>query len=216
MDSIYLHKKAFIESQISLLSRPLDPPPNWRENAKLDEDGNELSEAAVIHAIYCLNVLLRKQYRIIFSSQAIRHVSEQIDRLYHSSNEVSLIEPVQCDFQSLDDIEKLPAVWPSDDEKSSEKYTNLRARLLSLAPALDHLQQKHAFYESIESSLRQLRQQTDLSSRISVELERTKKLTAKIGQKLKKSNIKLNPQIQQTEPESFMEFCSRINPDIIN
>ncbi|QSL64325.1 hypothetical protein MERGE_001625 [Pneumocystis wakefieldiae] len=201
MDSIYLHKKAFIESQIRLLSRPLEPPPNWRENAKLDEDGNELSETAVAHAIYCLNMLLRKQYRIIFSSQAIRHVSEQIDRLYHSPLEISLVEPVQCDFQSLENIEKLPAVWPSDDEKGSEKYTNLRARLISLAAALDHLRQKHSFYESIESSLKQLGQQTDLSSRLSLELERTKKLTAKIRQKLKKTILidsKSNNNIQST------------------
>lgn len=221
MDSVYLHKKAFIQSQIRLLSKPLDPPLNWRENAKLDEEGNELLETFVAHAIYRLNVLLRKQHRIIFSSQAIRHVSEQIDRLYHLPPRFSLTEPVPIDFHSLNYIEQLPVIWESDDEQSVEKYTQLRARLISLASALEHLRQKYEFYQLIETSLVQLKQPIDLPSRLSTEFERTKTLISSIKKKLKKNQFqidfrKINYEVQEKKNESLIEFCEKIKPYITN
>ncbi|KAG4303903.1 hypothetical protein PORY_002692 [Pneumocystis oryctolagi] len=109
-------KLAFIESQLRLLAQPFSLPLNWRENAKLDEYGNELSETIVTHALYRLNVLSRKHQRVMFSSQAIRHVAEQIDKLYKSEQ-----MPFHKMQLSLIDVKQLPNAWPSADEESHER-----------------------------------------------------------------------------------------------
>ncbi|KAG5519695.1 hypothetical protein PMAC_001851 [Pneumocystis sp. 'macacae'] len=131
-----------------------------------------------------VNVLSRKHQRIVFSSQAIRHVAEQIDKLYKPKQ-----IPLHQMQLSLANIEELPSVWPSADEASHERYLSNRARLMSLAAALENLRQKYSFYESIYNLLQQTAKNKDDIAQVLATLGETRRLAAKIRNKLEQENI---------------------------
>ena len=106
-DDIYARKKAFLEGQVRRLTTTLAPSREFKAavaSASVS-DHDKLSETMVDNAIYkCIlqrfpqvdlvNLALRKQYRLQYSTQAIRHVSTQIDELYraniHADREVGI------------------------------------------------------------------------------------------------------------------------------
>ena len=106
-DDIYARKKAFLEGQIRRLTTTLGPSREFKAaaaSASVD-DHDKLSETMIENAIYkctrrkessliVVNLALRKQYRLQYSAQAIRHVSTQIDELYraniHADREVGI------------------------------------------------------------------------------------------------------------------------------
>jgi hypothetical protein len=96
MDDVYSTKKAFLEGQVRRLSSTLGPSRGYKAAAVSAsvEDQDKLSDTMVENAIYkcklcriltSVNLALRKHHRLQYSSQAIRHVSTQLDELYRSN-----------------------------------------------------------------------------------------------------------------------------------
>lgn len=108
-DTVISHKESFLRTQVRILSQPLQPSRNWRDRARVPEEG-ELKEKVVQEvlrkrmwlSLYLLsygvfevdfaeilvccggvvNTIARHHNRAVYSSQALRHVAEQIDALY--------------------------------------------------------------------------------------------------------------------------------------
>jgi len=76
-------KLAFLRSQIQALSAPLRIPPNYRP---ADED-QTIRQKAIDEALYQLNARIQEHSKLVYSSQAQRHVAEQIDALYWMAGE---------------------------------------------------------------------------------------------------------------------------------
>ncbi|KAI9680677.1 MAG: hypothetical protein M1817_004117 [Caeruleum heppii] len=78
------HKKAFLSSQVRLLSVPLQPPRHWQDRLPTPDEG-DLRGSVVGEVLYKLNVVASHHAKASYSSQALRHVAEQIDTLYWAS-----------------------------------------------------------------------------------------------------------------------------------
>ena len=89
--STFTAKTAFLSSQTRILS-VLPPLPSrqqqqWRQK-KLpagDQPGDQhsdLSDSVLQQVLYKLSVVARKHHSLVYSSQTLRHVAEQIDALY--------------------------------------------------------------------------------------------------------------------------------------
>lgn len=109
-DTVIALKTSFLNSQIRILNAPLEPSRNWRDHGPAPQDG-DLKErvvqeilhkrASVLRAIVSssaidgkanptlrsniVNSIVRHHNRAAYSFQALRHVAEQIDRLYWAS-----------------------------------------------------------------------------------------------------------------------------------
>ena len=106
-DTVISLKESFLRTQVRLLSQRLQPSRNWRDRAPVPEQG-ELKEKVVqevlhkrMHAFHTnenihwngianvftrtVNTIARNHKRAVYSSQALRHVAEQIDALYWAS-----------------------------------------------------------------------------------------------------------------------------------
>lgn len=77
-------KQSFLETQIRLLSRPLDPDQTWLDQHAA-ADGH-LPSSSVDEALLRLNQTLQQHNRRVYPPQATRIVAEQIDKLYHPDN----------------------------------------------------------------------------------------------------------------------------------
>lgn len=78
-------KTSFLRSQILLLSQPLHPSPEFLTSISGEE--NALRQKSIDEALYKLNGLLKKHNKLSYGPQALRHVAEQVDRLYWNSGE---------------------------------------------------------------------------------------------------------------------------------
>ena len=78
-------KTSFLRSQIILLSQPLQPSPNFYTQISAEE--NALRQKNIDEALYKLNGLLKKHNKVSYGPQALRHVAEQVDRLYWNTGE---------------------------------------------------------------------------------------------------------------------------------
>ncbi|KAL2833099.1 kinetochore Sim4 complex subunit Fta4 [Aspergillus pseudoustus] len=134
-------KSSFIRSQIRILSEALEAPVDWRSYAaELTEEG--LSDKVVGDVLQKLNGVLKQHNRIVYSSQAIQHVAQQIASLYWSSvsqatREVASLEGSvdrTVDLSSHQNITQLPGELydQSASEEDHLMYKRLRERLASL------------------------------------------------------------------------------------
>lgn len=78
-------KSAFLRSQITALSQPLQPSQNWQDSVSDEE--NTLRQRAIDEALFKLNTILKQHNKISYPPQAQRHVAEQIDQLYWAAGE---------------------------------------------------------------------------------------------------------------------------------
>jgi hypothetical protein len=83
--SVYRAKSTFLASQIHILSK-LSPLSDWRENLETTEEG-DLPRSVLDQVHYKLSVVVRKHQSTVYSTQAVRHVAEQIDALYREAVE---------------------------------------------------------------------------------------------------------------------------------
>ncbi|EAA65579.1 hypothetical protein AN1011.2 [Aspergillus nidulans FGSC A4] len=108
-------KSLFIRAQIRILSESLEAPEDWRSYATepVEED---LSDKVVGDVLQKLNAALKQHNRVIYSSQAIQHVAQQIASLYWASvnqatREVTSLErgvDKTVDLSSHPNITQLP------------------------------------------------------------------------------------------------------------
>ncbi len=76
-------KLSFLRSQIQTLSAPLNLPSNYRP---ISEE-HSLPPKSIDSALQKLNDTIKKHSKLVYSTQAQRHVAEQIDKLYWQAGE---------------------------------------------------------------------------------------------------------------------------------
>lgn len=76
-------KLAFLRSQIQALSAPLRLPANYRP----PDEELTIRQRAIDEALFQLNARIQEHSKLVYSSQAQRHVAEQVDALYWMAGE---------------------------------------------------------------------------------------------------------------------------------
>ncbi|KAI9812899.1 MAG: hypothetical protein M1827_004417 [Pycnora praestabilis] len=211
-DTIIELKESFLRSQVRQLSAPLQPSRHWRDFAPVPEEG-DLKEKVVAEVLYKLNTIARRHNKAAYSSQALRHVAEQIDALYWAAGAVDSdirvggeeVLEKGVDLTANDNIAKLPEEWPADqvsNEADLERYHNLRryeqlqARLKELSAQRQAQQQKMAQYKHLQRLLEPLKDpqknvQPNLVTRdgeLGPELDRMRMLMARVAGKVEALN----------------------------
>ncbi|RDW76702.1 kinetochore subunit FTA4 family protein [Aspergillus mulundensis] len=140
-------KSSFIRTQVRILSESLEAPADWRSYAAEPAE-EDLSDKVVGDVLQKLNAALKQHNRVIYSSQAIQHVAQQIASLYWSSvnqasREVTSLErgvDKTVDLSSHPNITQLPGELynQSASEEERLRYKRLRERLANL----DHQRQQ--------------------------------------------------------------------------
>ncbi|KAI9923810.1 hypothetical protein ASPWEDRAFT_40391 [Aspergillus wentii DTO 134E9] len=134
-------KSAFIRAQVRVLSESLQPADNWRDYATQPSE-EDLSDKVVEDVIQKLNTALKQHNRIVYSSQAIHHVAQQIASLYWSSvhHETRSLGSYDrgvektVDLSNHMNLTKLPVELEvhSATEEECQRYLRLRERLVDL------------------------------------------------------------------------------------
>ncbi|OJJ49901.1 hypothetical protein ASPZODRAFT_139247 [Penicilliopsis zonata CBS 506.65] len=135
-------KSAFIRGQVRILSEGLEPPEGWRNYASESNEG-DLSDKAVDDALQKLNAAVKQHNRVVYSSQAVHHVAQQISSLYWASatqenQSLSSNMGVEktMDLTNHLNIRKLPLELEdpaaTEEERSRLRYQQARERLMEL------------------------------------------------------------------------------------
>ncbi|KAL4873759.1 hypothetical protein BDV12DRAFT_52813 [Aspergillus spectabilis] len=197
-------KSSFIRTQVRILSESLEPPEDWRSYATEPAE-EELSDKVVGDVLQKLNAVLKQHNRIVYSSQAIQHVAQQIVSLYWSSvsqasGEVTSLErgvDKTVDLSSHLNITQLPAELYNQSVNEEEKlrYKRLRERLASLdnlrqqrQRRLDQLRQLQRLLEPFREP--QTNVQPNLVTRdgeLARELEKMRMLVARVSGRIARS-----------------------------
>ncbi|KKK12690.1 kinetochore protein [Aspergillus ochraceoroseus] len=140
-------KSSFIRTQVRILSESLEAPEDWRSYAA-ESTEEELNDKVVGDVLQKLNAALKQHSRIVYSSQAVQHVAQQITSLYWSSvsqitRDVTSLErgiDRTVDLSSHQNITQLPAELyeQSASEEERARYKRLQERLVGL----DNLRQQ--------------------------------------------------------------------------
>ncbi|PYI32350.1 putative kinetochore protein fta4 [Aspergillus indologenus CBS 114.80] len=207
-------KSSFIRAQVRILSESLQPPEDWRHYAS-EATEDELSDKVVGDALKKLNASLKQHSRIVYSSQAIQHVAQQIARLYWSSvNESmrdrgSLLQGVEqsVDLSNHMNIAQLPLELedPNASDEDRARYQELRERLVALDSRrkqrqrrLNQLRQLQRLLEPFQNP--QANIQPNLVTRdgeLVQELDKMRMLVARVGGRIEQGKKKLNSDEQK-------------------
>ncbi|KAI9705057.1 MAG: hypothetical protein M1836_006840 [Candelina mexicana] len=209
-DTVIETKGSFLRSQIRLLSNPLAPPRNWQDRAPAAEEG-DLREKIVAEVLYKLNTLHRRHTKSAYSSQPLRHVAEQIDRLYweagapQQSSDANSIEILNkaSDYTDEEIISQLPEDWPLHHQglqQELETYATLQSRLMHLSAQRHFQRQKLAQYRHLQLLLQpfenpQENVQPNLVTRdgeLGGELDRMRMLMARVGSRIERLDGTVN------------------------
>ncbi|KAF7113685.1 hypothetical protein CNMCM5793_003041 [Aspergillus hiratsukae] len=207
--TVFELKSAFIRAQVRILSESLEPPEDWRIYATESEE-DELSDKAVQDALQKLNGALKQHNRIIYSSQAIQHVAQQITSLYWSSVSQGTHNAgfsdkrleTTVDLCSHLNITQLPVEL--EDQSASEgerlRYQGLRERLMRLDTRrqerqrrLDQLRRLQSLMEPFTEPQNNI--QPNLVTRdgeLVQELEKMRMLVARVGGRIEQSKESKN------------------------
>ncbi|KAI4126824.1 MAG: hypothetical protein LQ347_004824 [Umbilicaria vellea] len=236
-DTVIALKTSFLNSQVRILNAPLEPSRNWRDHGYAPPEG-DLKERVVQGVLHKLDSIVRHHNRTAYSFQALRHVAEQIDRLYWASGAPDaaltgygdhMIEK-GIDLSSSDVISTLPDEWPQDGEEDesglekfadSNRYKQLQARLSALNEQRQAQQKKLAQYKHLQSLLEPFRNpqeniQPNLVTKdgeLSKELDRMKLLMARMGEKVKglEGGEQLNPERGLVELDSREKLAALLD-----
>ncbi|KAL2824911.1 kinetochore complex Fta4 of Sim4 subunit, or CENP-50-domain-containing protein [Aspergillus cavernicola] len=207
-------KTSFIRAQVRILSESLEASEDWRSYAAEPAE-EDLSDKVVGDVLQKLNAALKQHSRIIYSSQAIQHVAQQIATLYWSSvsqatREVASLEggvDKTVDLSSHPNITQLPGGLydQSASDEDQLRYKRLRERLATLdnlrqqrQRRLDQLRQLQRLLEPFREPQENV--QPNLVTRdgeLARELEKMRMLVARasgrIGQRQMENNDGGNP-----------------------
>ncbi|KAH6683094.1 kinetochore Sim4 complex subunit Fta4 [Halenospora varia] len=156
-------KTSFLQTQIRALSAPLNPSQDFLSDPIAAEE-NTLRQKSIDDALFKLNGLLKKHNRLAYAPQALRHVAEQVDKLYWDSGERGVIgvggeewAERGCDIRTESIIEKLPEQWSEEAEsKAPEKaarYQKLQQRLTELNEKRRAAKEKVERYKALKELL---------------------------------------------------------------
>ncbi|KAL4781387.1 kinetochore Sim4 complex subunit Fta4 [Aspergillus varians] len=202
-------KSSFIRTQVRILSESLEAPDDWRSYAaEPAEEG--LSDKVVGDVLQKLNTALKQHNRVVYSSQAIQHVAQQIASLYWASvsqdtrKETSLERGVDrtVDLSSRPNITQLPGELynQSASEEEQLRYKHLRERLVSLDSLRQQRQQRLDRLQQLQYLLEPFREpqanvQPNLATRdgeLVRELEKMRMLVARVSGRIAQSQTKNN------------------------
>ncbi|KAJ5351450.1 hypothetical protein N7452_000424 [Penicillium brevicompactum] len=191
-------KSAFIRSQVRVFSETLNLPENWRNYAPPTEEG-DLSDKVIEDVLHKVNAAAKQHNRVVYSSQAIHHVAQQIASLYWSAvsqdsrSHAAFAHGIErtTDLSRQMNIAKMPVdlegLEASEDEHIS--YRQLRERLTTLDTQrqqrqrrLDQLQHMRRLLEPFEDPQKDI--QPNLITRdgeLVQELEKMRMLVARVG-----------------------------------
>jgi hypothetical protein len=79
-------KTAFLRTQINILSTPLKPSSTFPTTPSSTSDP-PLPQKSIDEALLKANTILKKHNKVAYAPQAVRHVAEQIDRLYWNAGD---------------------------------------------------------------------------------------------------------------------------------
>ncbi|CAZ81716.1 unnamed protein product [Tuber melanosporum] len=221
-NSIYDIKKGFLSSQLRILGGTLNPKAGWQDRVPEGEHG-DLSEGVLNQVLYKLNVVAKRHQKLVYSSQALRHVAEQIDDLYQKKDDnvegITQEDDVLRRGANLKDpqnIDLLPESYPAeekDSEEDLEEYQILKAKLANHSAALQAQRQRHAYYSQLKSLIApfadpQQSVQPNLVTKdgpLATELERTRLLAAKLAYQIEKSKFPDTDRMDEDEDDEIEE-----------
>ncbi|KAI9663827.1 MAG: hypothetical protein M1821_007317 [Bathelium mastoideum] len=207
-------KSAFLKAQIRILLQPLQIPPQW------SKDDRDLPLGTIEDVLRHVNRLLRQHVKAAYSALAIRHVAEQIDKLYWNAAEPSLqsdeavdgIPRRDADLTLDETISQLPSSWTGPDisfssdrretqlEEFAEQssYSTNLARLRSLAERRAALRARLGQLKKLNKMLEPFKKpqddiQPDLvtgDGELAQELARMRALSAKVSSGLKEDQMR--------------------------
>ncbi|KAF2231719.1 hypothetical protein EV356DRAFT_518271 [Viridothelium virens] len=207
-NTVVAFKSAFLKAQIRILSQGLQIPDSWLN------DDRELPLALVEDVLRQANRLLRQHVKAAYSSLAIRHVAEQIDKLYWNAAEPLLEQgeisddlPRRDADLTLDEtISQLPSSWADPDTSLSferretqledfaeqSSYSDSVSQLRSLAKRRAVLRTRLDQLRALKDILDPFREpqsrvQPNLTTKdgeLARELTRMRALTARVGGRL--------------------------------
>ncbi|KAI9709279.1 MAG: hypothetical protein M1820_003399 [Bogoriella megaspora] len=156
-------KSAFLRAQIRILSQPLQVPERWLN------DNSELPLGMVEDVLRHVNRILRQHVKATYSSLAIRHVAEQIDKLYWNAAEPagdeeqgsSDVPRRDADLTHDDTISLLPDDWPEEADTTTfnrrDTQLELFAERSSYTHTLSELRSLSERRAALRSRIKQLR-----------------------------------------------------------
>ncbi|KAJ9480961.1 hypothetical protein VN97_g12552 [Penicillium thymicola] len=191
-------KSAFIWSQVRIFSESLDLPEDWRNYAAETTEG-DLSDKVIEDVLHKVNAAAKQHNRVVYSSQAIHHVAQQIANLYWSSvsQEARSRDAFARGIEKTTDlsreinITKMPVTFESQEASEEEhtRYRELRERLASLDSQrqqrqrrLDQLQHLRRLVEPFRDPKNDI--QSNLITKdgeLVQELEKMRMLVASVG-----------------------------------
>ncbi|EYE92406.1 kinetochore subunit FTA4 family protein [Aspergillus ruber CBS 135680] len=191
-------KASFIRAQVRILSESLEPAENWRDYAVETEEA-DLSNKVVDDVMQKVNATLKQHNRIVYSSQAIHHVTQQVASLYwsavsqeaHSLGSNGKGVEKTLDLSNQLNIVKLSTrlEHPYASEEERMRYRQLRERLTELNEQrqqrqrrLDELRRLQRLLEPFLEPQRNI--QPNLITRdgeLAQELEKMRMLVARVG-----------------------------------
>ncbi|KAJ5301389.1 hypothetical protein PENANT_c023G02892 [Penicillium antarcticum] len=196
--TIFELKSTFIWTQVRIFSESLDLPEDWRKYAAETEEG-DLNDKVIEDVLHKVNAAARQHNRVVYSSQAIHHVAQQIASLYWTSvNQDARSRRVfaqgiekTTDLSRQMNITKLPVELEGQEpsEEQNTRYQQLRERLASLdsqrqkrQQRLDQLHYLRRLLEPFEDPPKNI--QPNLITKdgeLVQELEKMRMLVARVG-----------------------------------
>lgn len=182
--SITAHKTSFLTSQIRLLSTPLQPSPYITTQLTTSTSDNDdqrnskplLTRKQLDETITSVNDKLKSHTRLTFSSQATRHVAEQIHNLYW--NDVS-VHSLSVRDEEDDAVVVARDVDLTDSRVVEGLPKNLREAMLNNTRSGDGGRgDKERKFEELRARLEELRRERDDKAR---KLERYRRLQELMG-----------------------------------
>jgi len=174
-----------------------------------------------------VNVAIRQHNRIVYSTQAIHHISRQIECLYWDSvkreallsrGESSGVEK-GTNLTDNANIEKLPTDWQSGDVQPDEnqRYRELRARLVELSQRREQQRQRLTQYTHVETLIEPFRDaqnniQPNLLTRdgeLLQELDKMRMLVARVTSRVGQSRPAPMEEVKEVHP-SFLSASERL------
>ncbi|BDD59809.1 hypothetical protein MAP00_004996 [Monascus purpureus] len=202
-------KSAFIRRQLRILSVNLEPNENWREYA-LGAEAEDLSEKVVEDVLRKLNAALKQHNRVVYSTQAVHHVAQQISSLYWSTvvRENQSLESYASGVEKTADlsrhgnISRLPIDIEDQNETGEEisRYRHLRQRLIDLDNRRQQRRQRLCQFQELQRLLEPFKNpreniQPNLVTRdgeLFRELDKMRMLAARVGGRINQRKRKSN------------------------
>ncbi|EFW16372.1 hypothetical protein D8B26_005716 [Coccidioides posadasii str. Silveira] len=218
-------KTAFLRDQIRILSTSLDPTEDWKDYGP--EVESDLSDKAVGGVLQKVNSILGQHNRSVLSTQAVHHVSQQIERLYLNTIDPDLGEGSAqrhmvekgADLTSPESIKRLPDEWMGSNvsAEAQERYMQLHKQLVLLDAERNKQRQRLAQYKQLKTLLEPFNEpRTNIQpnlvskdSQLASELGRMRMLLAKVADRVNRVGQQRDG-MPIEEPNSLEDMDTRL------